>query len=146
VGAFHGPRAFKLRVLAVSPHDISAGETVSFPGRCSLGKTLFRIWILLFGLLSVEYDGVCLAEIVPGNGFVEISAMLAQAEWRRDKDPRGPSRRRVQASEHGDLGSARRSLWTRAGSLFRLVFLYRHYRLRRLFGNVPARGSATGKK
>src|SRR6187402_1000221 len=45
------------------------------PGR------LGRSWILLFGILPVDYDDLGLERIEPGRGFLERSTMLSQRLW-----------------------------------------------------------------
>ncbi len=49
------------------------------PGR------LGRSWILLFGLLPVDYDDLGLERIEPGRGFLERSTMLSQRLWEHER-------------------------------------------------------------
>ncbi len=44
-----------------------------------VGEPLGRAWILLFGLLPVDYDDLTLAERGPGLRFLESSSMLTLA-------------------------------------------------------------------
>lgn len=46
-----------------------------------LGRPLFRSWILLFGLLPIDYDDILLEDVEEGRGFRERSAMLTQRSW-----------------------------------------------------------------
>jgi hypothetical protein len=46
-----------------------------------LGQRLFRSWILLFGVLPVDYDDLTLVRVEPGRGFLEQSSLLTQRRW-----------------------------------------------------------------
>ncbi|NHR05492.1 hypothetical protein HA052_09780 [Chromobacterium haemolyticum] len=88
-------------------------------------------WILLFGLLPVECDDLGLTRLEPG-AFDERSTMLTQRRWLH--------RRRVRALSDGcevvdRIGFAPRVPWllTLHYGIFRLVFAWRHARLRRRF-------------
>jgi ligand-binding SRPBCC domain-containing protein len=107
-------------------------ETLT-PQTVPLGQKLCRSWILLFGLLPVEYDDVTLVEIEPGVRFVERSSMLTQSFWEH-----------IRTLEDADSGCrvtdrvrfvSRLSL---AGplqqALVKAIFAWRHKRLTSLFG------------
>ncbi|MFP4476804.1 MAG: hypothetical protein ACLFOY_14695 [Desulfatibacillaceae bacterium] len=104
------------------------------PETVPLGRRLCRSWILLFGLIPVDYDDIVLAEVEPGHGFLETSTMLTQRLWRHERIvedlPGGGCRVR------DNLEFEPRAAW--AGRLqlpmFRAVFAYRHHRLRTMFG------------
>jgi len=49
------------------------------PGR------LGRSWILLFGILPVDYDDLGLERVEPGRGFLERSTMLSQRLWEHER-------------------------------------------------------------
>jgi len=51
------------------------------PARVPLGERLFRSWVLLFGVLPVDYDDLTLLRVEPGRGFLESSRMLSQRRW-----------------------------------------------------------------
>lgn len=93
-----------------------------------------RCWILLFGLLPVEYDDLGLTRLEPGV-FDERSIMLSQRRWLH--------RRRVRALPEGcevvdRVGFVPRVawlLWLHYG-IFHLVFAWRHARLRRRFSRL----------
>ncbi len=51
----------------------------------TIGEPLGRSWILLFGLLPVDYDALQLTE-VRERGFSESSSMLSQRVWRHERD------------------------------------------------------------
>jgi ligand-binding SRPBCC domain-containing protein len=110
----------------------------SFP----LGQVAFRSWMLLFGVIPVEYDDFTLAELEPGRHFAEVSRMLGVREWRH--------RRSVTPEGSGCIIQDEITFtprWRLAGPLqawlFRLVFRMRHRALRRLFGDA-GRGQSEG--
>ena len=101
-----------------------------------LGARAFRSWILLLGFLPVDYDDLTFVELSPGGGFLEVSAMLSQREWRH--------RRTCRPLGGGCLVSDEVRFTPRlalTGPLYRALFLrafrLRHRNLRRLFaGNT----------
>lgn len=114
------------------PDDVPSIETLP-----ASGERVFRSWILLFGLLPVEYDDLAFEAIEPGRRFLERSSMATQREWVHE--------RIVESAGAGALLEDRlafrpRLAWTGpiAGALFRAVFSWRHRRLRRRFGGEPA--------
>ena len=44
-----------------------------------------RSWLLLGGVLPVDYDDLCLAEIEPPRRFLERSRMLTMASWQHER-------------------------------------------------------------
>jgi hypothetical protein len=96
---------------------------------------LGRSWILLFGLLPVDYDDIGLERIEAGHGFLERSAMLSQRVWEHE--------RTVEAGGEGTLIVDRIAWEPRPPlpgrllrPLFAAVFRHRHRRLRRHFGGA----------
>jgi hypothetical protein len=89
--------------------------------------------LLLFGLLPVDYDDLCLAELEPGRRFLERSEMLSMRLWQHERivEPEGDGARvtdrlrfelrRVPAAIPG---SARVAAWIVAR-----FFAHRHRRL-----------------
>jgi ligand-binding SRPBCC domain-containing protein len=49
------------------------------------GVRLFRSWVLLFGVLPVDYDDLTLVRVTPGVGFQESSTMLSQRRWDHER-------------------------------------------------------------
>jgi hypothetical protein len=95
---------------------------------------LFRSWILLLGVLPVEWDDITIVEHLP-CGFQEVSPMLTIREWRH--------RRKLSDVPGGCRVVDEASFvprWPAMGPLllamFLLVFRLRHHNLRRMFG-VP---------
>jgi hypothetical protein len=62
-----------------------------------VGVPLGRSWILLGGLLPVDYDDLCLAELEPGRRFLERSSTLAFRVWQHERvvEPEGAGSCRV---------------------------------------------------
>jgi len=106
------------------------------PGR------LGRSWILLFGILPVDYDDLGLERIEPGRGFLERSTMLSQRLWEHE--------RTIEPLADGGCTVSDRVAWEprlplpgRAlRPLFGAFFRHRHRRLRRHFGGADGGGSS----
>jgi ligand-binding SRPBCC domain-containing protein len=117
------------------------GRARMTPGSFPLGKVAFRSWLLLFGVVPVEYDDITLVELAPGQHFAEVSALLTIREWRhrRSVAPEGPG-----CVLQDEIAFIPR--WRLAASAqfraSRLVFQLRHRALRRLFGDAERREPA----
>ena len=98
------------------------------------GTTLGRSWILLFGVIPIDYDDIHLERIEPGRAFHERSTMLTQRRWEHDRtvDPDGEGACVVTDSVRFEprLPLPPRLLLP----VFRAFFRRRHRRLRRRFG------------
>jgi RimJ/RimL family protein N-acetyltransferase len=106
------------------------------PETVELGRPLGRCWLLLFGVLPVDWDDLTLVEIEPGRRFLERSSMLTQRIWEHERlvIPEGSGARLVDR-----VGFTPRLTWLGRlqAPIFRLVFRHRHRRLRRRFGARP---------
>jgi ligand-binding SRPBCC domain-containing protein len=99
------------------------------PGR------LGRSWVLLFGLVPVDYDDLGLERIEPGRGFLERSTMLSQRLWEHE--------RTIEPVAGGGCTVTDRIAWEPRPPLpgrllrplFAAVFRHRHRRLRRHFSH-----------
>jgi len=96
---------------------------------------LGRSWLLLFGLIPVDYDEIGLERIEPGRGFLERSTMLSQRLWEHE--------RTIAAEGEGTTISDRLAWEPRLplpGRLLRpliaAVFRHRHRQLQRHFGGA----------
>jgi len=103
-------------------------------GGVPLGRRAFRSWILLAGLLPIDYDDLTFVELGPGR-FLERSPMLTQREWQHE--------RRVDSVAGGCLLTDRIRSEPRIAALaplflrvFRMAFALRHRNLRRRFGEA----------
>lgn len=101
------------------------------------GERLFRSWILLFGVLPVEYDDLGFVEVEPGRRFLERSRLLSQRIWEHERsiDP-APGGCRV--ADRVRFAPRLPLLAPLHAAVFRMVFRWRHRNLRRAFG-APAR-------
>lgn len=110
-------------VDALTPDDVVPGER------------LFRSWVLLFGILPVDYDDLTLLEVRPGVGFQESSSMLSQRRWDHERvleDVPGGCR------VTDRIAFEPRVAWL--APLYRVIlpamFRHRHRRLRATFGDA----------
>jgi ligand-binding SRPBCC domain-containing protein len=101
-----------------------------------VGVPLGRSWILLFGLIPVDYDDLQLAELGPGHRFLERSQMLSMRVWQHERsvEPAGEGSSRVTDRLGFEL---RRPLAWAPGSsrlaraIVAALFRHRHRRLAR---------------
>jgi hypothetical protein len=99
---------------------------------------LGRSWLLVLGLLPVDYDDIALEWIEPGRGFLERSTMLSQRHWEHERTIEPDE-------EEGGAVIADRLAWEPRlplpGGLLRPVvaalFAHRHRQLQRHFGGAP---------
>lgn len=49
------------------------------------GQKLFRSWLLLFGVLPIDYDDLSIAEVGPGYRFLERSQRMSAAMWEHER-------------------------------------------------------------
>jgi ligand-binding SRPBCC domain-containing protein len=102
------------------------------PAIVPLGRRVFRSWILLFGVLPVDFDDLVLTRVEPGHGFLESSSLLSQRRWIHE--------RTLEPVAGGCRVTDRIGFEPRvpfAGRLFlavfRFFFRHRHRRLQRAF-------------
>lgn len=102
------------------------------------GRPAGRSWLLLGGLLPVDYDDLCLVEIEPPRRFLERSRMLTIDPWEHERtiDPLGPARCRIADRLRFDLRRPLAGI-PGAGALAERVvgaiFRHRHRRLAKLY-------------
>ena len=108
------------------------------PDSVPLGERICRSWVLLFGLFPVDYDDLVLVHVDPPHGFRERSTMLTQRSWEHERtlEPAGDGAcrltDRLRFEPRGGLPPAL------FAPTFRLVFRWRHIRLRKAFGEPLA--------
>jgi ligand-binding SRPBCC domain-containing protein len=102
-----------------------------------LGRTAFRSWCLLFGLIPIDFDDVLLVEREEGRGFLEESRLFSATLWRH--------RRTIRPEGAGCLLVDELVFTPRQGfvgpvlaALARVTFENRHRVLRRVFGAQQA--------
>ena len=96
--------------------------------------SLGRSWILLLGVLPIDYDDLYLASVEPGRAFSERSVMGSCSAWHHDRSleplPGGGCRVIDRIGFEPRVGAF--------GGLmaftFEAMFRWRHRRLRRHFG------------
>ncbi|MGH2807549.1 MAG: hypothetical protein ACRDKT_09750 [Actinomycetota bacterium] len=103
-----------------------------------LGETIGRSWILLFGLVPVDYDDLKLEELEEGRRFLERSKTSTMRVWQHE--------RRFIDRGSGCIVEDRLAFapkWllalvpgieTVTGAIVAAIFRHRHRRLKRLFG------------
>jgi ligand-binding SRPBCC domain-containing protein len=98
-----------------------------------VGERVCRSWVLLLGVLPVDYDDITLVRLDPPHGFLERSAMLSQRIWQHE--------RTIEPAPGGCVLVDRVSYEPRLPvpdvalrALYARVFRHRHRRLRRRFG------------
>src|SRR4051794_17961348 len=68
-----------LRMTA--PRDVGDIDPATAP----LGRRWFRSWVLLFGVVPVDYDDLTLIEVEPPRRFLERSPMLSMKQWQHER-------------------------------------------------------------
>jgi ligand-binding SRPBCC domain-containing protein len=103
------------------------------PADVVLGERIFRSWVLLFGVLPIDYDDLTLIALEPGRGFHERSRMLSLRVWEHE--------RTLTADGSGCVVRDRLGFEPRLPGMgpllervIRATFRHRHKRLRRRFG------------
>jgi ligand-binding SRPBCC domain-containing protein len=98
-----------------------------------VGKPIGRSWVLLLGLIPIDYDEINVVELESGRGFVERSRMLSQRAWEHARTVEPVA----DGSVVTDSVAWELRLPVPASALrplFGAIFRHRHRRLRRRFG------------
>ncbi len=120
-----------LMVMTV-PRELREQSLFSAP----VGQRLFRSWLLLGGIVPVDYDDISLESVDPESGFQESSTMLSMRVWRHERRvvARSPSGSRV--VDRIELVPRLAATGPLLERVVRLVFEHRHRRLRERFGEA----------
>ena len=104
------------------------------PSQVVLGERIFRSWVLLFGVIPIDYDDLTLIALEPGRGFHERSRMLSMRVWEHERtlDPAGARATRV--SDRLSFEPRLPGSGPLLERIIRATFRHRHRRLRRRFG------------
>jgi ligand-binding SRPBCC domain-containing protein len=112
-----------------APHSLREGGLA----QVELGRRICRSWVLLFGVLPVDYDDITLVRLEPPAGFLERSRMLSQRVWEHE--------RTLEEAPQGCVLTDRITYVPRLRVpdrvlrwVYAAVFRHRHRRLRRRFG------------
>ncbi|HET7296866.1 MAG TPA: hypothetical protein VFI66_06965 [Gemmatimonadales bacterium] len=110
-----------------------AGTELS-PATVPLGQQWFRSWLLLLGVLPVDYDALCIERIEAERGFLERSSMLSARVWEHERTleplPGGGTR----VSDRVEFVPRIRLTVRLHRAVIRALFAHRHRRLRARFG------------
>ncbi len=105
-----------------------------------VGEPLGRSWLLLFGILPVDFDDLSLAERGPGLRFLERSSMLTMSLWQHERivEPDGAS---SQVSDRLSFELRRPLRWMPgsgelAARVVAFLFRHRHGRLVSQYGGA----------
>ena len=107
-----------------------------------VGERLCRSWILLFGVLPIDYDDITLVRLDSERGFLERSSMLSQRQWEHE--------RTIDPAPGGCLLTDRIRYEPRLPipdvllrPLFTRIFRHRHRQLQRRYGGeaLPVDGA-----
>ena len=114
----------------------------------SVGEPLGRSWILLAGLVPVDYDDLCLAELEPGRRFRERSSTSTLRTWvhERTVEPAGEGACTVTDRlewEAKRLVAALPGSERLVAAIVGFLFRHRHRRLARRWG--LAAGESPGR-
>lgn len=107
--------------------------------RAPLDEPLGRSWILLRGLIPVDYDDLRLAERGPGLRFLEISELGSCRRWQHEREvvPAGTDECEITDRVELDLRAPLRIVGGGriVGRIVPALFTHRHRRLRERWGS-----------
>ena len=95
---------------------------------------LGRSWILLAGVVPIDYDDLHLARVDPGRGFSERSVLGSARAWHHDRSVEPLPGGGCRVTDRIGFEPRVPLLGGLQASLFGLTFRWRHRRLRRRFG------------
>jgi ligand-binding SRPBCC domain-containing protein len=103
------------------------------PSEMVVGEPLGRSWLLLLGVLPIDFDDLTLVELEPGRRFLERSRMLSMRVWEHERTLEGAGdgcRVRDRLAFEPRLPGTGALLQR----IVRATFRHRHRRLRAHFG------------
>ena len=103
------------------------------PERIVLGERVCRSWLLLGGVLPVDYDDITLTELEPGRRFLEQSTMLSSRRWQHERSIRPINGDSCTVTDRISLVARVPGTGPALRYLVRLLFAHRHRRLVRRF-------------
>ena len=108
-----------------------AESLVSEPLR--LGRPLFRSHLLLLGVVPIDWSDLTLIELDPGRRFLERSPMATQAIWEHERLLE-PVTEGTRITDRLKWEGKLRAATAAYSATVPLLFRWRHYRLRQIFG------------
>ncbi len=116
-------------IRMTAPASLAARRIDELPA----GQSAGRSWLLLLGLLPIDFDDLTIAEHGPGQRFLERSTMLTQSRWEHERTVE-PAATGCRVVDKLAWEGRNRPL----GEVYRLMvpilFRHRHRRLRSRFG------------
>jgi hypothetical protein len=108
------------------------------------GRPAGRSWLLLGGLIPVDYDDLCIDEVEPPRRFLERSRMLTMDPWEHERTitPAGPAACLLADRLRFSLRRPLRSvpgIDRLAMAIVAALFRHRHRRLAKLYGEPNQR-------
>jgi ligand-binding SRPBCC domain-containing protein len=100
-----------------------------------LGERIARCWILLFGLLPIDYDDLVIVELEPGRRFLERSTMLTQRAWIHERTVEPGPNGGTTITDSIEFEPRLSWLGRLQRPAFAMAFALRHRNLLRLFGS-----------
>ena len=110
-----------------------AGTELS-PATVPLGQPWFRSWLLLLGVLPVDYDALCIERIEAERGFLERSSMLSARVWEHERTLEALPAGGTRVSDRVEFVPRIRLTARLHRAVIRALFAHRHRRLRARFG------------
>jgi ligand-binding SRPBCC domain-containing protein len=101
-----------------------------------VGERICRSWVLLLGVLPVDYDDITLERLDPPRGFLERSTMLSQKAWEHERtiEPSGTGERSCVLTDRISYEPRMAVPDAILRRLYAAIFGHRHRRLRARFG------------
>jgi ligand-binding SRPBCC domain-containing protein len=104
------------------------------PADVVLGERIFRSWVLLFGVLPIDYDDLTLIALEPGRGFHERSSMLSMRVWEHERTLELDGAAGCRVRDRLSFEPRLPGMGPLLERIVRATFSHRHRRLRRRFG------------
>lgn len=99
-----------------------------------LGERLFRSWLLLFGVLPIDFDDLAIAQVGPGYRFVERSRMLSASLWEHERLVESTTPGTCLVTDRVRFTPRWKPLGFVLGQFVPIFCVHRHRRLRQTFG------------
>lgn len=100
-----------------------------------IGEVLGQAWILLFGVIPIDYDRLVIADLDPGRYFHEKSTMLTMRRWEHQRTLTPIDETTTSITDRITLEPRLRLLAPVMAKVLRAFFGHRHRRLARYFGS-----------
>lgn len=97
------------------------------------GERLFRSWLLLLGVLPIDYDDIRSAEFWPGHRFLERSRMLSALVWEHERTVTDEAPHGCRVTDRVRFTARFKALRPVLRFVVPRVFAHRHRRLTRRY-------------